>query len=148
MNRTILVALGTGAIITSAAAIGIGATREVPSAAMSPTQYRAAMTAIEEARPERTGQCADLAPAGREACRAQALADEMVQVADLEERYRRTPDAARGAQRARIEARYQVARARCATLGGFERDQCFIAVHAARGRALLESQDPYSVRAD
>jgi hypothetical protein len=30
---------------------------------------------------------------------------------------------------------------------GFERDQCYIASHAARGRALLESQDPYS-RAD
>jgi hypothetical protein len=68
----------------------------------------------------------------------------MMRVADLEERYRRTEEAARGAQRARIEARYQVARARCAAVGGFERDQCYIAAHAARGRALLESQDPYA----
>ena len=131
MNRAILVALGTGAIITSAAAIGIGAARETPRGAMSASEYHEALAAIE-----------------RETCRAQAVADEMVQVADLEERFRRNEDAARRAQRARIEARYQVARARCAAARGFERDQCYIAAHAARGRALLESQDPYSARAD
>ena len=148
MNRAILVALGTGAIITSAAAIGIGAAREAPQGAMSPSEYHAALAAIERSRPERAGACDTLAAAQRETCRAQATADEIVQVAELEERFRRTQDAARGAQRARIEARYQVARARCAAVKGFERDQCYIAAHAARGRALLESQEPYSARAD
>jgi hypothetical protein len=148
MNRAILVALGTGAIITSAAAIGIGASRETPQGALSPSEYRAALAAIERSRPERAGACDVLAGVPRETCRAQAVADEIVQVADIEERFRRTQDAARGAQRARIEARYQVARARCAAVKGFERDQCYIATHAARGRALLEIQDPYSARAD
>jgi hypothetical protein len=148
MNRAILVALGTGAIITSAAAIGIGAARETSQGAMSPSEYRAALAAIEQSRPERAGACESMAAVQRETCRAQATADEIVQVADLEERFRRTRDAARGAQRARIEARYQVARARCAAVKGFERDQCYISAHAARGRALLESQDPYSARAD
>ena len=148
MNRAILVALGTGAIITSAAAIGIGAAREAPQGAMSAAEYHAALAAIERDRPNRAGACETLPSAQRETCRAQALADEIVQVADLEQRFRRTEDAARGAQRARIEARYQVASARCAAVRGFERDQCYIAAHAARGRALLESQDPYSARTD
>ena len=148
MNRAILVALGTGAIITSAAAIGIGAAREAPRGAMSRSEYHAALAAIERSRPDRALACEAMAAAARETCRAQAMAEEMVQVADLEERFRRTQDAARGAQRARIEARYQVARARCAAVRGFERDQCYIEAHAARGRALLESQDPYSARAD
>lgn len=144
MNRAILVALGTGAIITSAAAIGIGAAREMHPGAMSPSEYRAELAGIERSRPERARACDVLAAATRETCRAAALADEMVRVADLEERYRRTGDAAREAQRARIEARYQVARTRCAAARGLERDQCYIAAHAARGRALLESQDPYA----
>ena len=148
MNRAILVALGTGAIITSAAAIGLGAAHEAPQGAMSRSEYHAALAAIERARPDRAGACDAMAGPARETCRAQAMAEELVQVADIEQRFRRTQDAARGAQRARIEARYQVARARCAAVGGFARDQCYIDAHAARGRALLESQDPYSARAD
>jgi hypothetical protein len=58
----------------------------------------------------------------------------------------RTRDAARNAQRARIEARYLVERARCPALGGAERDQCLINAHAARGRALLEAAAPYENR--
>jgi len=147
MNRTSIVALGTGAIITSAAAIGIGAAHEPASSAMTRSAYQAALSRIEEARPREAELCARLAAPEREPCRAKALAAEMVRVADLDERYRRTPEATRAAQRARIEARYQVARAQCAALRGFERDQCYISAHAALGRALLESQDPYAVSA-
>jgi hypothetical protein len=144
MNRASLVALGTGAIITSAAAIGIGSVHEPASAAMTRSEYAEALVRIEQAFPRETERCTALAVAEREPCRAQALAHEIVLAADLEERYRRTQEATRNAQRARIEARYQVARGRCAVLRGFQRDQCYIEAHAARGRALLESQDPYA----
>jgi hypothetical protein len=33
-----------------------------------------------------------------------------------------------------------------ADLRGFDHDQCLIAAHAIRGRALLEAQDPYAAR--
>ena len=59
---------------------------------------------------------------------------------------KRTQESARNAQRARIEARYQIERAACATLGGLKRDRCLIATHATRGRALLEAAAPYETR--
>jgi hypothetical protein len=102
MTRAILVALGTGTIITSAAAIGIGAARETPPQALPHPQSVAEAARVEQA--------------------------------------------AREVQRARIEARYELAKARCAPLRGYDHDQCLIGAHAARGRALLESQDPYVVR--
>ena len=37
-------------------------------------------------------------------------------------------------------------RARCEALGGFNKDRCLIAAHAARGRALLEAAAPYQDR--
>ena len=102
MSRAIFVALGTGTIITSAAAIGIGAAREASPQPLPHPQSR-----VELAR--------------------------LVQ-------------AARDGQRALIETRYEAAKMRCASLRGYDHDRCVIDAHAARGRALLESQDPYAVR--
>ena len=101
MKRAILVALGTGAIISSAAALGIGGA-SVPSVPASTTR------------------------------------NEFLAALDH--------SAAREAQRDRIEARYEVGRAKCQAIGGQRRDQCLIDNHAVRGRALLEAQAPYEVR--
>jgi hypothetical protein len=103
MTRAILVALGTGTILTSVAAMGFGAARG-------------------ETTPE---------PLVLPHTRAD---------------FARFEQQARSEQRALIEARYQLAKARCAPLRGYGHDQCVIEAHAARGRALLESQDPYAVR--
>jgi hypothetical protein len=97
MNRAIFVALGTGAIITSAAAFTAGGDGAGGSAA-------------------------------------------------TQNQYRRAELEARAAQRARIEARYQVDRAKCDDLGGFKRDKCLVQVHATRGRAMLAAAQPYEVR--
>jgi len=102
MTRAILVALGTGTIITSAAAIGIGAARDA-----SPTV---------SVRPQSGAELARIVQAAREG------------------------------QRALIEARHEAAKALCAPLRGYDHDRCLIDAHAVRGRALLESQDPYVVR--
>src|SRR5262249_6635858 len=48
MTRAILVALGTGTIITSAAAIGIGAAREAFPQAPVPPQSRAEQARVEQ----------------------------------------------------------------------------------------------------
>jgi hypothetical protein len=147
MRRAVLVALGTGAIISSAAAIGIGAAVSSAPLTMSQPEYDAAMRGIEAARDQIFNRCDALdGPYERELCRAEAAASEMVRVADIEESYRRTQASSRAAQRARIEARYQLDRARCGALGGFKRDRCLVSAHAAKGRALLEAAAPYEVR--
>jgi hypothetical protein len=146
MRRAILVALGTGAVISCAAALGIGAAVSTAPETMTRIEYDAAMAGIEYARPELLARCESLAAVEKEVCRTEAGALEMVRVADLEHSFRRTYSAARDAQRARIEARYQVARARCASLGGAKRDRCLISTHASRGRELLEAQAPYEIR--
>ena len=146
MRRAIIVALGTGAIITIGATIGIGAAVTTAPVTMTRVEYAAAMAGVESARPRRMALCEELSSAERELCRTEANAAEMVQVAEIEESFRRTPGAAREAQRARIDARYQVARARCLLEGGLKRDQCLIQVHATRGRALMETQAPYESR--
>ncbi|HSN22119.1 MAG TPA: hypothetical protein VLS49_15655, partial [Usitatibacter sp.] len=71
-----------------------------------------------------------------------------LRTAELELLYRRTPEAARAAQRARIEVRHQEALARCTPLKGYVHDRCLIEAQVVVGRALLESQAPYSIRAD
>ena len=54
--------------------------------------------------------------------------------------------AARDAQRAMIESRYQEDRARCDALAGPRKDSCLIEAHARKGRAMLEAAAPYEVR--
>ena len=146
MRRTVLVALGTGTVIASAAALGIGVALTPEKQAPSRVAYEAAFAGIDAARPHALARCEAIAGNGKELCRAQAGAAETIRAANLESRFRRTQDSARNAQRARIEARYLVDRAACGVLGGFKRDRCLIAAHATRGRALLEAAAPYETR--
>jgi len=55
-------------------------------------------------------------------------------------------EAARNAQRAAIESRYQEDRAKCDALAGARKDDCLIDAHARKGRAMLEAAAPYAVR--
>ena len=148
MKRAIFVALATGAVVSSAAALGIGAatggTDDIPT--LTRAQYVAGLRALEHGRDAAQLACDALNGAEREVCRAEALGAEMVRAAELERRYRRTPHAERQAQRARIDARYLVDRARCAAQTGARRDRCLIEAHATKGRALLEAAAPYEVR--
>jgi len=97
MKRAILVALGTGAIITSAAALTVGSPSFASRAVAAPDDFSRARIAL----------------------------------------------AAREAHREMIEARYRAVRAQCDALKGLQLDDCLIAAHAFRGRALLEAQAPY-----
>jgi hypothetical protein len=147
MKRAMLVALGTGAIISSAAAIGIGtAVISTAPGTMSKSEYAAALAGIEMTRAEILAACEAQSGVAKEICRAEVSADETVRIADVEESFRRSHGAARDAQRARIDARYQVTRTKCQAVNGFKRDQCLINAHATRGRALLEAQAPYEIR--
>lgn len=146
MNRATLVALATATAITSAAGIGIGSAGETAYPAMTRADYAAARDHIEAARGWALAACAKRAGADRDACEGRTNANADLHAAELDVRYRHTPEAAREAQRARIEVRHQAALARCVPLRGYDRDECLIAAHAFVGRALLESEAPYARR--
>ena len=146
MRRAILVALGTGVVISSAAAIGIGAVLGPDPQSMTREGHDAALRSIQAAHAREQARCDALQGDDATLCLAQMRADERLRVAELESAYRRTERAARDAQRARIDARYEVERARCDTLKGFSKDKCLIKVHATKGRALLEAAAPYELR--
>jgi len=147
MKRAILIALGTGALISSAAAIGIGLTSTGAPASIDRKTYEQGLVAVRATLEERLAGCEGLRGNNeRETCRVEAEATSTVHAADLAESYHRTEAAARAAQRARIDARYQFRRAQCQSLGGFKRDKCLVSAHAERGRALLDASAPYAVR--
>ena len=145
MKRATLVALGTGAIIGSATAIGI-ANGDGRSISLSRTEYQDALARVDARRGNALARCEMAQPASREVCRAEAGAEATIRVAELDERLHPDDRSARALQRARIDARYQVARTRCQSLAGFQKDKCLISAHAARGRALLQTQAPYERR--
>jgi hypothetical protein len=146
MRRAILVALGTGAVITSAAAIGVGAALSPSEESMSREQYDAARQRLQSFRTLAQAHCESLEPAQSVTCLAQVRADHRVRMADLEVAFRHSEPAARDAQRARIDARYEVDRAGCESVRGLRKDRCLVAAHAAKGRALLEAAAPYGLR--
>jgi len=145
MKRATFVALGTGAIIGSAAAIGI-ANGDAGSLSLSRAEYQDALARVAARRGNALARCEAELPARREVCRVQASAEATIRVAEIEERMRPDDRSARAVQRARIDARYQVARTSCQSLAGLQKDKCLISAHAARGRALLQAQAPYERR--
>jgi hypothetical protein len=112
---------------------------------MTREQYDAALHRLNALQEQAQAHCEALDGA-QGVCLAQARADHRVRTAELEAAFHRTERAARDAQRARIDARYEVDRARCDALKGFRRDKCLISAHAVKGRALLEAAAPYEVR--
>ena len=145
MRRAIAVALGTGAFISSAAALSLSGT-ENGSRDLNRKEYEISLQRVSASQPAALSRCDALLAANKEVCRSEAEAREIVRVAEIEQDFRRTETSARALQRARIDARYQVERARCGTLAGYKRDRCLIRAPAARGRALLEAASPYEVR--
>ena len=102
MRRAMFIALGIGAIVTSAAAIGFNSAGSPQSASAAAPTSKIEM--------------------------------------------RRAEAAARDAQRARIDQRYEAERAQCESVSGVRHDRCLINAHVHRGRALLEAAAPYQTR--
>ena len=146
MRRAILVALGTGAVISSAAAIGIGAALAPPRESLTREDYDAGVRRLTAGHGPAQARCEALEGAEIAICLAQLRAEERVRMAQLQAAFRRTEHAARNAVRARIDARYEVDRAKCEAFKGLRHDKCLISAHASKGRALLEAAAPYERR--
>jgi hypothetical protein len=146
MKRAILIALGTGALISSAAAIGIGMASAGAPEALTRASYEEGLAETRAIHATAMRACEGLRTGERDTCRAEADAAAAIRGADLRVAFERTEAAARDAQRTRIDARYQIRRAHCQAQGGFRRDKCAISAHAERGRALLDVAAPYAAR--
>ena len=95
-----MVALGTGTVISSAAALGISAAVSGSMQPISQAEYETMLAAVESSHVSALARCESIEASQRELCRAGVGAERMVRVADLEAGYRRTQQAARAAQRA------------------------------------------------
>jgi len=146
MRRAILVALGTGAVISSAAAIGLTAALIPAPQTMTREEYDAQVRLLDIVRARAQARCEALDGYDAAMCLAQLRAEGRVKSAELEAAYRHTEHAARDALRARIDARYEVDRAKCEAVKGLRKDSCLINAHATKGRALLEAAGPYELR--
>src|SRR5215470_1008884 len=114
MKRVVWIALGVAAAVSSAEALRSGASSIGDGHRLrTRTEYAAAMAAIDASFAAQAAACDERAPSEREPCRAQAAAASLVRGAEAESGFRGNAQAARAAQRARIEARYIIERARC-----------------------------------
>ena len=125
-------------LLTSVAAVGIGASVDSPRTLMSPTDYAAGKRAIESQSRLSLARCRGLAASEKEVCRAEVRADERIQKADLAARYHGTVAAGMEARQARVKAAYDVARVRCSAERGEVRMDCLHEARTARNRALAK----------
>src|ERR1700694_1567633 len=82
MKRTTLYAILVGALLVSAAALGISAAVDSPRSLMSPIDFGEAKKTIEADARLALGTCRDLDGQAKDLCRAQARAEERVRKAD------------------------------------------------------------------
>ena len=141
MNPLIFRTAIAAATLLGVAGLGIGASITSTPSLMAKADYVALKEAIVRSIEDDLDTCKPMAALARSECVAELRADEAVQLAELEVRYRGTVAAAREAQLARIDAAYRAERAKCIAKGGAERDSCLIAAHARKAHERMELRD-------
>ena len=126
-------------LLTSVAAVGIGASVDAPRTLMSPGDYAAGKRAIDSQARLALGQCRAKQVSEKDVCRAEVRADERIQKADLAARYHGTVAASVDARQARVKAAYEVARARCSSSLADARIDCLRTARDQRNRAIAEN---------
>ena len=140
MKRTTLYATLAGALLVSAAALGISAAVDSPRSLMAPTDFGEARKTIEADARLALGTCRDLGGQAKDLCKAEARAEERVRKADLEAQYRGTVAAAADAKLARVKAQYDVAKARCSDQHGDDKLACLRSARAEKARAFTAAK--------
>lgn len=103
-------------LLAAAMAAGIGAGMESPRTLMTPHDYVEARKALEAETRFALGECRKLEGLEKLVCRAQARGEDRVRKAQLEARYRGTVAAEAHVDAARAKARYELARAKRASI--------------------------------
>ena len=133
ITRMILMATA----LTAATTVGIGATVSTTPSLMSPDDYIALKRAITTETTDLQVACGSIRGPDSHICRTENLASERVMLAELEARYKGTFRASREAVLVRIASRFDVDRSKCILVTGFQRDNCVVAAHAEKSRALM-----------
>jgi hypothetical protein len=124
MKRTTFFFTSIFAGALSLAALGIGASVDMPSTLMSPAVYEQ-LTAESDADTRLAmGHCRAAQGVEREVCRAEARGAERVKKAELYARYHGTVSAQDEIRLAHARAAYDVAKARCGARFGDARYEC------------------------
>ncbi len=118
------------ALVMGALTIGLDATLDSPRTLMSPGDYALERAAIGADTRAAITHCRGSAVPLRALCRAEAYARDRIAKADLEARYYGTDQAAHRAHDARVRARQQLARARCAASADAGRRGCIASTGA------------------
>ena len=139
MKRITLFFTSFFAVALSLAALGIGASVDMPSTLMSPAVYEQLKAEIEAGTRLAMGHCRAAQGVEREVCRAEARSAERVKKAELYARYHGTVSAQDEIRLAQARAAYEVARARCGARSGDARYECLRAARAAQARLLVQS---------
>lgn len=111
-----------------------------PTAPMSKQQYEAEKVRIGAQLKADRKLCAALKGDKREVCDAQAEGREKAEKAQLEARYKPSPDHTLEAKVATAEANYEVARAKCDLLKGKAEKRCEKEAKAAREAAIRQAR--------
>ena len=139
MKRTTFFFTSIFAAALSLAALGIGASVDMPSTLMSPAVYGQLKAEIEADTRLAMGNCRAAQGFEREVCRAEARSAERVKKAELYARYHGTVSAQDEIRLAHARAAYDVARARCGAFAGEARYDCLRAARAEHTRLLVQS---------
>lgn len=126
--------------LLGATTFGIGASVTSRPSLMSDRDYEGLRVAITLEAEDGMAMCSSFHGNGRLLCQAEVRAEQQVQLADLEMRFRGTFEAAREARTVRIRANYEKARARCFGLSGYDRDSCIVSAHAEKARSLMAAR--------
>jgi hypothetical protein len=119
---------------------GSGALAANKQAAMSRQAYLAAKTAISTQYKADRKYCAGLNGHSRDVCRAQAQGKADAARADLEARYRPSPDAVLKARNVTADANYEVARTKCEVRKRPARSRCIKEAKGSREAAVRQAK--------
>jgi hyperosmotically inducible protein len=140
-SKTTLWTLVGAALFMSVTAYGISTAVDYPRTLMARGDYNELKRAIETDARAAAAKCRDEAQtASRDLCKARAKADERVRIADLDARYYGTVRAGAEARLAHVKARYEVAKARCASEPAHGRIACLRNAREESAKALAEAK--------
>ena len=123
------------AVLVAAAVFGAA-----QAGTMSRDDYRGARARIDAEYRDARAACDRLVDRGREVCRAEAAGKERVARAELEFNRSGDPDDALRLALARADARYDVARERCAARTGTDRSTCESDAKAQHAKAVADAR--------
>jgi hypothetical protein len=120
--------------------LGAGASAYAAPPAMSKPAYKAAGARIEAQQKADSKACARLKGNARDVCAVQAKGKAEAAQAELDARYKPSPNAERDAKEAQADADYRTAKERCAAAKDKARGSCLKQAKAARDAAVRQAK--------